>query len=52
VAETANFFFLDAEEAESRYELEQTDQLTAEKIFDARWAMALLTRAANRLQEE
>lgn len=46
------FLFLDAEEAESRYELEQTDQLTPEKIFDARWAMALLTRAATRLQEE
>jgi RNA polymerase sigma factor (sigma-70 family) len=46
------FLFLDAEEAESRYELEQTDQLTAEKIFDARWAMALLTRASKRLQEE
>jgi RNA polymerase sigma factor (sigma-70 family) len=46
------FLFLDAEEGESRYELEQTDQLTAEKIFDARWAMALLTRAAKRLEEE
>ena len=46
------FLFLDAEEAESRYELEQTDQLTPEKIFDARWAMALLTRATRRLQEE
>jgi RNA polymerase sigma factor (sigma-70 family) len=46
------FLFLDAEEAESRFELEQTDQLTPEKIFDARWAMALLTRAAKRLQEE
>jgi hypothetical protein len=46
------FLFLDAEEAESRYELEQTDQLTAEKIFDARWAIALLTRTARRLHEE
>ncbi len=46
------FLFLDAEAAESRYELEQTDQLTAEKIFDARWAIALLTRTAKRLQEE
>lgn len=46
------FLFLDAEEAESRYELEHTDQLTPEKIFDARWAMALLTRATKRLQEE
>lgn len=46
------FLFLDAQEPESRYELEQTDQLTPEKIFDARWAMALLTRATKRLQEE
>jgi RNA polymerase sigma factor (sigma-70 family) len=46
------FLFLDAEEAESRFELEQTDQLTPEKIFDARWAMALLSRAAKRLQEQ
>jgi RNA polymerase sigma factor (sigma-70 family) len=46
------FLFLDAEEAESRYELEQADELTPEKIFDARWAMALLARATKRLQEE
>ena len=46
------FLFLDAEEAESRYELERADQLTPEKIFDARWAMALLSRAEKRLQEE
>ena len=46
------FLFLDAEEAESRFELEQTDRLTPEKIFDARWAMTLLARAAQRLQEE
>ena len=46
------FIFLDAEDAESRYRLEPADRLTAENIFDARWAMALLTRAVERLREE
>jgi RNA polymerase sigma factor (sigma-70 family) len=46
------FVVLDAEDAENRYQLEPTDQLTAEKIFDARWAMTLLTRAVNRLREQ
>jgi RNA polymerase sigma factor (sigma-70 family) len=46
------FVFLDAEEAENRYQLEPADHLTAEKIYDARWAMILLTRAADRLREE
>ena len=46
------FVCLDAEDAESRYLLEPADYLTAEKIFDARWAMILLTRAADRLRKE
>ena len=46
------FVFLDAEEAENRYRLEPRDQLTAEKIFEARWAMTLLTQAVERLREE
>lgn len=46
------FVFLDAAEAEDRYQLEPADHLTAEKIFDARWAMTLLTRAVDRLREE
>src|SRR6202008_2354690 len=33
------FVFLDMENAESRYELEPRDQLTVQKIFDARWAV-------------
>jgi RNA polymerase sigma factor, sigma-70 family len=46
------FVFLDSEEAESRYQLEPADHLTAEKIFDARWAMTLMTRTVERLREQ
>ena len=35
------FVSLDWENAENRYRLEPADYLTAEKIFDARWAMTL-----------
>lgn len=34
--------YLDAEGAEDRYRLEPADQLSAEKVFEARWAMTLL----------
>jgi RNA polymerase sigma factor (sigma-70 family) len=43
---------LDAEEAEERYRLEPAECLTAEKMFDARWAMTLLAEALNRLRQE
>jgi hypothetical protein len=33
------------ESAENRYRLEPTDYLTAETIFEARWALTLLTHA-------
>jgi RNA polymerase sigma factor (sigma-70 family) len=36
------FVSMDWENAENRYRLEPADYLTAEKIFDARWAMTLL----------
>jgi DNA-directed RNA polymerase specialized sigma24 family protein len=39
------FVSLDLESAENRYRLEPTDYLTAETIFEARWALALLTHA-------
>src|SRR5271157_450985 len=39
------FVQLDAEEAEERYRLEPVEFLTAEKIFDARWAMTVLEEA-------
>jgi RNA polymerase sigma factor (sigma-70 family) len=45
------FVFLDAEDAESRYRLEPADRLTAEKIYDARWALTLLGRAVERLRQ-
>jgi RNA polymerase sigma factor (sigma-70 family) len=43
---------LDFEWAEDRYGMELVETLTPEKIFDARWAMALLGEAANRLKRE
>jgi DNA-directed RNA polymerase specialized sigma24 family protein len=46
------FVTLDLEKAESRYLLEPGVALTAEKIFDARWAMTLLGRAMTLLGEE
>jgi RNA polymerase sigma factor (sigma-70 family) len=46
------FVRLEAEEAEERYRLEPVEYLTAEKLFDARWAMILLVEALNRLRQE
>jgi RNA polymerase sigma factor (sigma-70 family) len=46
------FVQLDAEEAEKRYRLEPVEFLTAEKIFDARWAMIVLGEALKKLREE
>jgi RNA polymerase sigma factor (sigma-70 family) len=43
-----NFVHLDAEDAERRYRLEPADFLTAEKIFDARWAMTVLGRGVKK----
>jgi RNA polymerase sigma factor (sigma-70 family) len=41
---------LDAESAEGTYQLEARDDLTPEKLFDARWATVTLDRALARLQ--
>ena len=46
------FVQLDAEEAEERYRLEPVEFLTAEKIFDARWAMTVLGEALKQLRQE
>ncbi len=43
---------LDADNVEDRYRLEPTDFLTAEKIFDARWALTLLDEAMSLLSAE
>jgi len=49
---SCEFVTLDLERAESHYLLEPADSLTAEKIFDARWAMTLLGRAMTLLGGE
>jgi RNA polymerase sigma factor (sigma-70 family) len=46
------FVPLDAEEAEERYRREPVEFLTAEKIFDARWAMTVLGEAMRKLRQE
>ena len=46
------FVSLDFESAEDRYSKEHAEFLTAEKIFDARWAMTLLNDTTQRLREE
>jgi RNA polymerase sigma-70 factor (ECF subfamily) len=46
------FFPLDAKNTEDRYRLEPADYLTAEKIFDARWALTLLDEAMSLLSAE
>src|SRR5262249_34330917 len=43
---------LDAMDAENRYLLEPADELTPERIFDCRWADALLSQALARLKAE
>jgi RNA polymerase sigma factor (sigma-70 family) len=46
------FVQLDSEDAEERYRLEPVEFLTAEKIFDARWAMTVLGEALKQLRQE
>ena len=43
---------LDAADAETRYRLEPIDELSADRIFDRRWAMTLLERVVQQLQGE
>jgi hypothetical protein len=43
---------LDPEQAEERYQREPSESLTAENIFDARWAMTLLAKALKNLRQE
>jgi RNA polymerase sigma factor (sigma-70 family) len=48
----AEIVYLDIERAEEQYSIELVEKLTPEIIFDARWAMALLGEATNRLNRE
>ena len=43
---------LNVETAEESYQLEGRDDLTPEKLFDARWATLLLDRSLTRLRDE
>jgi RNA polymerase sigma factor (sigma-70 family) len=43
---------LDLQSAEKRYSLEAVDALTPERVFAARWALALLGEAMKRLRQE
>lgn len=47
-----NFIFLDMETAEDRYRFEPVAELTPERIFDRRWALTILERTVQQLQEE
>src|SRR5262249_19937753 len=46
------FVALDIKDAEDRCRLEPVDALTPEKVFAARWAIALLGEAMKRLRQE
>ena len=43
---------LDAASAETRYQLEPADESSAEKIYERRWALALLDLVLKRLRDE
>jgi RNA polymerase sigma-70 factor (ECF subfamily) len=43
---------LDAESAESRYALEPVDRMTADRIYERRWALTLLEQVLARLRRE
>src|SRR5260370_19490174 len=46
------FVALDFESGEEHYREDSADTFTAEKIFDARWALTLLSHAVERLRKE
>ncbi len=43
---------LDFQSAESRYRLEPADRLTPERLYEKRWALALLEQVLTRLRDE
>jgi RNA polymerase sigma-70 factor (ECF subfamily) len=46
------FVALDFQDGEERYHDEQADDLSPDKVFDARWALILLSHAMGRLRKE
>ena len=51
-AGACQWVFLDDEAAETRYQLAAPESMTADKLFDARWAAALIEAALARLRAE
>jgi RNA polymerase sigma-70 factor (ECF subfamily) len=43
---------IDADDAESRYRLEPSHDVTAERVFERRWALTLLEQVLSALREE
>ena len=43
---------LDAETAESRYTLEPADEMSADRIFERRWALTLLEEVLGQIRRE
>jgi hypothetical protein len=48
----AELIRLDWRDAEARLGFEPEDKLTAEALYDAKWALLLLRRATERLEQE
>ena len=48
----APHFPLDTEQGEARYQSEAARELTADRIYERRWALTLLENTMNRLREE
>jgi RNA polymerase sigma-70 factor (ECF subfamily) len=47
-----SFVSIDAQDAEGTWRAEPVDELTAEKLYDRRWALALLEQALGQLRAE
>jgi RNA polymerase sigma factor (sigma-70 family) len=49
---TAKMLSLDWQHADTRYQIEPSDELSPDKLYDRMWAVALLERVIQRLREE
>ena len=51
-AAAANGYRADEDSAESRYKLEPKDEVSADKIYERRWALTLLDQVLAKLRGE
>jgi RNA polymerase sigma-70 factor (ECF subfamily) len=47
-----SFIAIDARDAEGRYQVEPSDNLTPDRLFDRAWALAVIDRALDRITRE